>query len=72
MSRMIRRFRGLALTRREGEQLVIGEPDDPRAIRIGVARVEDGRVRLVVDAPRDVPVHRVEVLEGMAGEGAAA
>lgn len=30
-------------------------------IRISVGRVEHGRVRLAIDAPKDVAVHRAEV-----------
>jgi len=32
-------------------------------IRISVSRVERGRVRIAIDAPKDVKVHRKEVQE---------
>ncbi len=46
----------LILTRQIGETLVIG--DD---IRITVLMVRHGQVRLGIDAPRAVPVHREEI-----------
>lgn len=48
----------LILTRRIGETLVIG--DD---IRIVVCGVSGDQIRLGIDAPRDVPVHRQEIAE---------
>jgi carbon storage regulator len=48
----------LILTRRVGETLVIG--DD---ITVTVLAVKGGQVRLGVNAPRDVPVHRSEVYQ---------
>lgn len=47
----------LVLTRKIGESIVI---DDN--IRITVLDVGHGRIRLGIEAPRDVPVHRAEVL----------
>ncbi|QXH52867.1 carbon storage regulator CsrA [Pseudomonas fakonensis] len=46
----------LVVGREVGEVIVI---DDD--IRIQVVAVENGQVRLGIDAPRHVPVHRVEV-----------
>lgn len=46
----------LVIGREVGEIIVIG--DD---IRIMVVETRDGMVRLGVDAPRQVPVHRSEV-----------
>jgi carbon storage regulator len=51
----------LALTRRPGEVIVIG--DGPNKIEIMVISVDRDAVRLGVDAPRDVPVNRLEVYE---------
>lgn len=48
---------GLVLTRKRGEALKIG--DD---VYVTVDRVEDGSVRLRVDAPRDVRILRLELL----------
>ena len=48
----------LILSRRPGEALQIGE-----RIRITVVAVQGNRVRLGVEAPREVPVDRLEVHE---------
>lgn len=47
---------GLVLTRRVGESVVIGED-----IVITVTELSNGRVKLHFDAPRDVPVDRLEI-----------
>ena len=46
----------LLLTRKDGESITIG--DD---ITVTVVRSGDGQVRLGIDAPRHVAVHRQEV-----------
>lgn len=46
----------LSLTRGVGEVLVVGEN-----IRITVIAVDQGSVRLGIEAPRDIPIHREEV-----------
>ncbi len=51
----------LVLSRREGEKVMIG--DD---IVITIIDVRGDTVRLGIDAPRDVPVNRVEVREAVA------
>lgn len=48
----------LVLTRRRGEAIVVG--DD---VKIVVLEVNGDQVRLGVDAPRTVPVHREEVYQ---------
>lgn len=48
----------LVLSRREGEQVVIGD-----GIVVTVTQIERGRVRLGIDAPRDVPIYRRELPE---------
>lgn len=48
----------LVLTRRPGEALRIG--DD---IAIRILEVGRGQVRVAIDAPREIPVHREEVWE---------
>ncbi len=48
----------LVLTRKVGEKIVIG--DD---IVITVVRLNHDKVRLGIDAPAHVPVHRLEVVE---------
>nr|WP_176456119.1 carbon storage regulator CsrA [Pseudomonas fluorescens]CEK42571.1 Carbon storage regulator [Pseudomonas fluorescens SBW25] len=48
----------LILTRRSGESINIG--DD---IVIRVLAVDGGQVRIGVEAPKEVPVHREEIYE---------
>ncbi len=52
----------LVLTRKLLEKLYIGED-----ICVTVVRLEGGQVRLGIDAPREVPVVRAELLEERAG-----
>lgn len=54
----------LILTRRVGETVVIG--DD---IVVTVLGVKGNQVRIGVKAPRDVAVHREEILERIKREG---
>jgi len=51
----------LALTRKTGEVIVIG--DGPNKIEIMIVHVSGDKVRVAIDAPRDVSVHRLEVYE---------
>lgn len=46
----------LVLTRKAGEEIVIGD-----GIRVQVIETKGGRVRLGIAAPRSVSVHRSEV-----------
>ncbi len=48
----------LVLTRKEGEGIVIG--DD---IQITIVELKGGGVRIGIDAPRTIKVHRLEVYE---------
>lgn len=48
----------LVLTRREGESLVI--EDD---IKVTVLSIKGNQVRIGIDAPESVPIHRQELLE---------
>jgi carbon storage regulator len=57
----------LVLTRRPGEEIVIGG-----GIRITLLGVKGGQVRIGVSAPASVPVDRREVAERRAREGWAA
>ena len=54
----------LILTRRLNETLMIG--DD---VTVTVLAVKGNQVRLGVNAPRDVPVHREEVYDRIQSEG---
>jgi carbon storage regulator len=53
----------LILTRRVGESITIG--DD---ITVTVLAVNGAQVRIGVDAPKDVPVHREEVAQRIAAQ----
>lgn len=46
----------LILTRRVGETLVIGDN-----VKVEILRVKGHQVRIGVDAPKDVSVHREEI-----------
>ncbi len=48
----------LVLTRRLGEIIRIGDE-----ISIRVLDIQRGQVRVAIDAPRDIPVHREEVYQ---------
>ncbi len=48
----------LILTRRIGESIIIG---DDAAISISVLGIKGGQIRLGIDAPKDVSVHREEI-----------
>lgn len=57
----------LVLTRRPGESIVVGQN-----IIITVIEIKGGQVRIGIDAPRDVQVHREEVYEQVRQENIAA
>lgn len=48
----------LVLTRRLGEKLVIGDN-----VVVQVLQVQGDKVRLGIEAPQEVPVHRFEVAQ---------
>lgn len=50
----------LVITRREGEEVVIGDPANPDGV-VRIASIKGDRVRLAFDFPREVDVHRREV-----------
>lgn len=54
----------LVLSRKLGESIVIGGN-----IRVTLLRMDDGKVRLGVEAPRDIPVFRQELLPATDLEG---
>lgn len=53
----------LVLSRERDETIVIGND-----IRITVVDIRGGKVRLGIEAPRDVPVHRKEVADSIRRE----
>jgi len=50
----------LVITRREGEEVVIGDPQNPIGV-VRIASVKGERVRIAFDFPRDVEIHRREI-----------
>ncbi|MEG2460895.1 MAG: carbon storage regulator CsrA [Clostridia bacterium] len=57
----------LVITRKKGESLLIG--DD---IEIKVVKVEDGSVKLAIEAPKDKIILRKEIYENVKDENAKA
>ncbi|UXY55365.1 carbon storage regulator CsrA [Pseudomonas tohonis] len=53
----------LLLSRRIGETIEIGED-----IKITIAGIHGNQVRIGIDAPRDVPVHREEIAQRIRDE----
>lgn len=53
----------LVLTRRNGESIEIGD-----GITLVVLEVRGDKVRLGIEAPKDVPVHRKEVYDAIKAE----
>jgi carbon storage regulator len=51
----------LVLSRNTDESIVIGND-----IRITVVAIQGDKVRLGIDAPREIPVHRLEVYQAIA------
>jgi carbon storage regulator len=60
----------LVITRREGEEVVIGDPRNPIGI-VRIASVKGERVRVAFDFPRDVEIHRREIADQIVAEPAA-
>ena len=57
----------LVLTRRTGQSIMIGND-----VKVTVLEIRNDQVRIGVDAPRRVQVHRKEIYEQIARENAAA
>lgn len=55
----------LVLSRRDGERIIIGD-----CITVTVLDSREGQIRLGVDCPREIPVHRSEVSERIQRETA--
>jgi carbon storage regulator len=52
----------LVITRREGEEVVIGDPKNPIGV-VRIASVKGERVRIAFDFPRDVEINRREIAD---------
>lgn len=52
----------LVITRREGEEVVIGDPGQPLGV-VRIAGIKGDRVRIAFEFPREIDVHRREVAE---------
>jgi carbon storage regulator len=57
----------LVITRREGEEVVIGDPKNPIGI-VRVASVKGERVRIAFDFPREVEINRREIADQIANQ----
>ena len=57
----------LIITRKKGESLMIG--DD---IEITISKIEDGRVKIGIQAPKEVTILRKELLEEIKNENKSA
>ena len=58
----------LVITRREAEEIVIGDPKDPIGV-VRIASIKGDRVRVALEFPRDVPVHRREMAQDIVDRG---
>lgn len=58
----------LVITRREGEEVVVGDPRNPIGV-VRIASIKGDRIRLAFDFPRTIDVHRREVADQIASEG---
>lgn len=56
----------LILTRKVGEVIMIGED-----IVVKVLGVRSGQVKIGIEAPRELPVHRHEIFERIKAEGSS-
>ena len=56
----------LILTRKIGEVIMIGED-----IVVKVLGVRSGQVKIGIEAPRELPVHRHEIFERIKSEGSS-
>ncbi|MBM4107624.1 MAG: carbon storage regulator [Phycisphaerae bacterium] len=52
----------LVITRREGEEVVIGDPKNPIGV-VRIASIKGERVRVAFDFPREVKIHRRELAD---------
>lgn len=57
----------LVITRREGEEIVIGDPRNPVGV-VRIASIKGERVRVAFDFPREVEIHRREIADQIVAE----
>ena len=57
----------LVITRREGEEIVIGDPRNPIGV-VRIASIKGERVRVAFDFPREVDIHRREIADQIVAE----
>lgn len=57
----------LVLTRQVGEQIIIGEHDC--IITVTAVEVRGNKMRIGIDAPKDIPIHRAEIFEELVEAG---
>lgn len=57
----------LVLSRKKNESIIIDGK-----IEVKIIESEDGRVRIGIDAPRNIEIHRKEVYDGIMAENKAA
>ncbi|MFG0256878.1 MAG: carbon storage regulator [Phycisphaerales bacterium JB043] len=57
----------LVITRREGEEVVIGDPSNPLGV-VRIVGMKGDRVRIAFEFPREVDVHRREVADQILAE----
>lgn len=62
--------RMLVITRREGEEVVIGDPENPIGV-VRIASIKGDRVRVAFEFPREVSVHRREVANQIIADAVA-
>ena len=55
----------LVLSRKKNEAILIGEIGKPTVVVVTVVEIRGDKIRLGIDAPREVPVHRREIHEAI-------
>ena len=58
----------LVITRREGEEVVIGDPSAPIGV-VRIATIKGDRVRVAFEFPRSIEVHRREIADQIIADG---